>query len=192
MQARHVAAVAVVLLVAACGRQEPAGNNLSAASAGGNAGVAAGNATVANNTAAPPAAPQNLVLAGTGILPALAFGTGRAEAVATATAAFGAPTGTGESDECGEGPMQFVDFGDLQLAFQEGRLAGWSLDGNRPALRTAQGLAVGAPKSALGDAQIDRESTLGPEFAIEDVGGILDEREQRVEALWAGLVCQFR
>jgi hypothetical protein len=88
--------------------------------------------------------------------------------------------------------MDFVGFGDLQLGFQEGRLAGWSISGPQPALRTAGGLFVGAPRSALGDAEIDAESTLGPEFLVEEVGGLLDETGARIEALWAGAVCQFR
>ena len=88
--------------------------------------------------------------------------------------------------------MDFVSFGDLQLAFQDGRLAGWSLGGARPALRTAEGLTVGSPRSALGEAEIDEESTLGPEFELAGIGGILDQQGRTVEALWAGSTCQFR
>ena len=131
-------------------------------------------------------------LAGDGLEPGLSFGLAQAEAVAAATAAFGAPTGEEHNDECGEGPMDFVNFRDLSLGFQDGRLAGWSLDGPMPSLRTAAGLAIGAPRSALGDAAIDRESTLGPEFSVDGVGGLFDDRERAVVALWAGRVCQFR
>ena len=88
--------------------------------------------------------------------------------------------------------MDFVHFGGLSLGFQEGRFAGWSVSERHPSLRTASGLAIGAPRSVLGDTEIDRDSTLGPEFSIADVGGILDEREREVIALWAGLPCQFR
>ncbi len=130
-------------------------------------------------------------LAGSGLGPGLAFGMAQDEAVAAATAALGAPTGRGHNDECGEGPMDFVSFGDLQLAFQRGRLAGWSLGGTRPRLRTAGGLTIGSPRAALGGAEIE-PSSLGPEFRVDGVGGILDQQGRSVEALWAGSTCQFR
>ena len=87
--------------------------------------------------------------------------------------------------------MDFVSFGDLQLGFQQGKFAGWSLSGTKPALRTAGGLTVGAPRSALGDAPVDEQSSIGPEFDIGGVGGFLDD-QNRVMSLWAGYPCQFR
>ena len=159
----------------------------------------------AGNAAAPPAAdaaagaPDDqrdaarlYTLAGDGLGPGLAFGMAQDEAVAAAMQAFGAPTGRGHNDECGEGPMDFVSFGDLQLAFQDDRLAGWSLSGASPPLRTAGGLTVASPRETLGEAEIDEESTLGPEFEVDGVGGILDQQGRSVEALWAGSTCQFR
>lgn len=149
------------------------------------------------NTAAPanataPAAAPVPVLGSRGLGPGLVFGTARAEAVAAATAAFGAPSGSEHNEECGEGPMDFVSFGGLQLGFQEGRLAGWSMSGAQPPLRTARGIGIGSLRSDLGSVAVDEQSSLGPEFEIEGVGGILDESGARVEALWAGLPCQFR
>jgi hypothetical protein len=88
--------------------------------------------------------------------------------------------------------MDFVSFRGLQLGFQEGRLVGWSLSEAQPALRSARGLAIGAPRSALGGAEVDEESSLGPEFEVDGVGGILDQHGARIEALWAGMTCQFR
>ena len=88
--------------------------------------------------------------------------------------------------------MDFVSFDGLQLGFHEGRFVGWSMSEARPALRTAAGLAVGSPRSAVGSAPIDATSSLGPEFEVGGVGGILDREGRRVEALWAGLTCQFR
>ena len=183
-------AAAVLILVACGGPDDTAGNKASAA--------AAPNAKVArpSGTGAAPARPEGgalvRTLTGNGLDPGLPFGMPRVDAVAAATAAFGEPTGTEHNDECGEGPMDFVSFGGLQLGFQDGRLAGWSLSESHPSLRTAEGLAIGAPRSVLGEARIDEESTLGPEFDVNGVGGLLDENGRTVIALWAGLTCQFR
>ena len=149
-------------------------------------------ANTATKAAAPAPAAATYTLAGNGLLPGLAFGTPRDRAVEAARAAFGPPTGREHNDECGEGPMDFVSFGHLQLGFQEGRLVGWSIDDPQPDLRTAGGLHVGAPRSALGSIEVDEESSLGAEFFVDDVGGILDEQGARILALWAGAVCQFR
>ena len=176
--------------LAACTGESTAPSNIVAAEAGPLANIITPAAN-ASTEARAPAAP-GYILAGNGLAPNLTFGTARAEAVDAARAAFGTPTGQEHNDECGEGPMDFVRFGGLHLSFQEGRLVGWSLSGSQPALRTAAGLAIGAPRSVLGGAEIDTESTLGPEFSVNDVGGILDESGSRIEALWAGSVCQFR
>jgi hypothetical protein len=193
MRRAATASCAILLLLSACGSEEKAPANKAAAAEPAANAVAepASNAAAPANVAAPAAA-AGYVLAGRGLEPGLAFGMARDEAVAAATAAFGAPTRTEHNDECGEGRMDFVSFGGLQLGFQEGRLAGWSLSGAQPALRTARGVGIGSSRSALGGAEIDEESSLGPEFEIDGVGGILDQSGARVEALWAGLPCQFR
>ncbi|MEA3016321.1 MAG: hypothetical protein QOI38_1043 [Sphingomonadales bacterium] len=192
-KAASASCAALLLLTAACGRDENAPANKAAAAEPAAKGVAepAANAAVPADAAAPAATPS-FALAGRGLGPGLAFGTTRDEAVAAATAAFGAPTRSEHNDECGEGPMDFVSFRGLQLGFQDGRLAGWSLSEAQPVLRTARGVGIGSPRSALGAAEIDEESSLGPEFEIDGVGGILDRSGARVEALWAGLPCQFR
>ena len=183
--------LAAVLALAACGRDETAqADNQAAAMPAANAAAPAPNAST-EAAAAAPAAPV-YTLAGNGLLPGLAFGMPRNEAVQAARAAFGTPTGREHNEECGEGPMDFISFRGLQLGFNEGRLTGWSLSGSDPVLRSARGLAIGAPRSVLGEAEIDRESTLGLEFFVDDIGGLLDERGERIEALWAGDVCQFR
>ena len=181
---------AVGLLLAGCGDggDAPAAP-ANAAEAPANATAPAGN-VAAEAHAAQPAAPT-LSLAGNGLLPGLTFGMPRAAAVEAARAAFGAPTGEEHADECGGGPMDLVSFHDLQLVIEDGRFTGWMLGGAQPALRSAGGLAIGAPRSVLGNAEVDEESGLGPEFSVDDVGGILDQTGTRIEALWAGSVCQF-
>lgn len=185
--------VAAALTLGACGgeTQAPAGNSAAPEPAAKADNAVAPPANAAAATAAAPAAPA-YTLAGNGLPPGLTFGMPRAAAVEAARAAFGTPTGREQNDECGEGPMDFISFRGLQLGFREGRLTGWSLSGAEPALRSARGLAIGAPRSVLGGAEIDRDSTLGPEFFVDEIGGLLDESESRIEALWAGEPCQFR
>ena len=187
-----LAVASVTLLVAGCGNggREAPGNAAAATAAPTEARPVSSEPSAPPEAKAPAAGPT-LILAGNGLEPGLTFGMPQAQAVAAATAAFGAPTGRDHNEECGEGPMDFVNFGDLSLSFQEGRLVGWSLSGPRPALRTARGLAIGAPRSALGDSAVERD-TLGPEFSVDEVGGVLDEEERAIIALWAGYVCQFR
>jgi hypothetical protein len=190
---RIVPILAAGMLLAACGGEaDPAPDVAGPAAPPGDRGAAPAQAEAANESAPQGSAAIVHILAGEGLEPGIAFGMARAEAVAAARAAFGTPTHTGRNDECGEGPMDFVSFGDLQLAFQDDRLAGWSLSGASPPLRTAGGLTVGSPRDALGEAEIDEESTLGPEFEVDGVGGILDRQGRAVEALWAGYTCQFR
>ena len=179
------------LLLGGCGSSgvAPAAPANVAAPAAANATVPVENVAAEANSAQP--AGPTLSLAGNGLLPGLTFGMPRAAAVEAARAAFGAPTGEEHADECGGGPMDLVSFHDLQLVIEDGRFTGWMLGGAQPALRTAGGLAIGAPRSVLGNAEIDEESGLGPEFSVDDVGGILDQTGTRIEALWAGSVCQF-
>ena len=178
--------------VAGCGQGGPpakqevvSGQNTAAAAA------PAPNAPAPPAASAPAAAPVETLTA-KGIAPGLDFDMAQAPAVAAAVKAFGAPTGREHNNECGQGPMDFVNFHDLSLEFDGGKFVGWSLGGAKPALHTAGGLAVGAPRKALGGAQVDEQGTLGPEFEVNGVGGILDEKGARIAALWAGSVCQFR
>ena len=198
--------IAGAILLSGCGSDaDPsagqASPNASAAAPGSAVNLASAAAPEGATSAA--SAPLSYTLAGTGLAPGLSFGMGQDEVVKAASAALGAPTQREHNDECGEGPMDFVTFQGLQLAFQDGRLAGWTLGATPPALRTAEGLTIGSPRAALGDAavepstlgpefEIDEESTLGPEFEVDGVGGILDGQGRAVEALWAGSTCQFR
>ena len=179
-----------LLCLAACGATEGPAANASASSENGAA--AADDPAATEAVAAKPVSTPAPVLAADGIEPNIRFGMKREEAVAAAAAAFGTPGKPQHNDECGEGPMDFVPFGGLQLAFQDGKLAGWALSDSKPALRTKSGLTVGSPRSALGGLEIDEESSLGPEFEDKGVGGVLDEKGETVIALWAGDTCQFR
>jgi hypothetical protein len=179
-----------MLILAGCDGRGASGPDNQAAAA---ANQVSASAEAEGAAPAPaPAAERLYLLAADGIEPGIRFGMKQGDAVAAATAAFG-PGGKAEhNDECGEGPMDFVSFGGLQLGFQDGKLAGWSLGGTEPALRTKGGVTIGSPRSALGGLALDEESTLGPEFDADGVGGILDENGAKVVALWAGYPCQFR
>lgn len=179
------------LALAACGRQDAGSRESGSPTTAARHDVPQASAP-ASPAARPAEAAPAPTLSGNGLGPGLAFGVKQAQAVAAAAKAFGAPTGKEHNGECGEAPRDFVSFHDLQLAFQDGRFVGWSLGGATPKLRSAGGLAIGAPRAVLGGAQVDEEGSLGPEFEVDGVGGILDAKGARVEALWAGAVCQFR
>jgi hypothetical protein len=137
------------------------------------------------------------LLAASGTATSLAFGAPQADVlVAVTTAVGGATPGVTTNSECGEGPVQFAEFSNgLNLAFQDGKFAGWFLDA--AGLTTADGIGVGKSRAELDAArtvEIDRESTLGIEFQAGDVGGFLtaDGAAGTVESLYAGTTCFFR
>lgn len=187
-------AYCALIVLAGCGATDDAGSNAVGLTSADNrtAAVADAEPAAQNGTGPAPAEERVFTLAADGIEPGIRFGMKQPDAIAAAAAAFGPAGKTEHNDECGEGPMDFTSFGGLQLGFQEGKLVGWSLSEAKPALRTKSGLAIGSPRSALGGLEIDEESTLGPEFDEKGVGGILDEKGEKVLALWAGYPCQFR
>ena len=174
---------APLLLLGACDSGDPKGNGSAAAVAEQQ------HAAESSRDELGPAPVLNL--AADGLEPGLPFGTPKAAAIATASKTFGLPTDETRVEECGAGPMDFVRFHGLSLAFQHGRFAGWSLSEKFPSVATSGGLTVRAPRSVLGGAAVER-STLGPEFELGGIGGLLDEKEREVVALWAGLTCHFR
>jgi len=129
----------------------------------------------------------------------LAFGTPRPLTVTGATAALGKPTDTGRNAECGEGAMDFVEFGGLTLWFQQDQFVGWFLDGATPKLTTATGAGIGSTRKQVADALAISDvpdSSLGREFTTEngDFSGLLDGAGDgaKVTALWSGQACIFR
>jgi len=181
--------LAAGLALAGCGEGEaPANQEAATAAPAANTAAPTGNEAAAAKQPRPAAA--SYALAGNGLAPGLVFGLPQARAVELATAAFGAPTGR-EHVDCPAGPMDFVNFQDLQLIFEEGRFTGWSMNGPRPELRTAGGLSVGAPRSTLGDREISEDDGFGPGFSDGEISGVLDENETRIAGLSAGSICQF-
>ena len=183
-------AFSALILLSGCGAADGGESNVTDSGSAGNQAVAT--PTVGEAVTPAPARSPVHTLTADGIEPGITLGMKQADAVAAASGAFGPAGKTEHNDECGEGPMDFTSFGDLQLAFQDGKLAGWSLSGTKPDLRTKSGLTVGSARSALEGVDIDEGSSLGPEFDADGVGGVLDENGAKVVALWAGDTCQFR
>ena len=126
--------------------------------------------------------------------------TGRAQAVALAIAALGAPAAQGSHGDCGQGAViGYAKFrGGFELSFVKGRLSGWTADRASP--RTSRGIGVGATLAALRKAYSDIETDpgdeanggLGPSFQREGgPNGWLDgvKPGSKVTGLFAGATC---
>lgn len=126
------------------------------------------------------------------------FGSARVEVDAALAKAFGAPPEQSSNAECGAGPMEFSQFGPLQVGYQDGKLAGWFLkqgqgvvtsDGVQPGTTTLDAL-----KSERQVQQID--TTLEGEFqyTTADFGTITGfaAPDGAITGLAAGVTCFFR
>ncbi|MDG5751031.1 hypothetical protein P8R33_07940 [Qipengyuania sp. XHP0211] len=128
----------------------------------------------------------------------LRFGATREEVDVMAAQAFGSQGEESSNEECGAGPMDFSQYGPLQLAFLDGKFAGWFLregdavatsDGVRPGVSTLDALK--------GERQVQElDTTLEGEFqyTTADYGtitGFADEAGN-IDALQAGVSCFFR
>ena len=92
-----------------------------------------------------------LVDAATGSTRPLPFGMPEADVVRVVSARTAQPAEASRNEECGAGPLAFSTWPNgLQLAFQDGRFAGWSL-GERasPALTTMSGVGIGTLRADL-------------------------------------------
>lgn len=125
------------------------------------------------------------------------FGTARGDVDPALAKAFGAEGEQGENFDCGAGPMQFSSYGPLQVAYQDGKLAGWYLragdrmatsDGVQPGTTTLEGLK--------GERQLRELDTSLPgefEYTTADYGTIGGFSEDGViTSLHAGMTCFFR
>jgi hypothetical protein len=133
----------------------------------------------------------------TGAARALPFEAPQATVVAAATASIGgAAPEQSTNDECGAGPIQFVEYANgLQLLFQDGKFGGWNL--REPGLTTVDGVGVGMTRAALVEdhtIEIIADSTLDGEFTMGEMGGFLSGAgpDATVSSLYAGLTCFFR
>lgn len=135
-----------------------------------------------------------LVDPATGSTRPLAFGTPQADILAAL--AFRGQPGTGTNAECGS--TTYANWPDgLNIVFDDGSFAGWSLDGRADgALTTMSGVGPGATRAALDDgynAEV-RRTTLGLEFTAGTLAGLLDGpgKAAKITNMWAGLTCIAR
>ena len=84
---------------------------------------------------------------------------------------------------------------------QDGRFVGWSVsrgaaDGSNVGLATMAGIGIGSARRELEAAYTAdiRKTTLGQEFGAGDIFGLLDGTgpSARINAMWAGEICNFR
>lgn len=150
--------------------------------------------------AAAPEAP--LVLAGNGLRLVesggsegrlLVFEAPMTETIEALTRALGGPPSErGTNEECGGGSQVYAEWkGKIRAWFAEGQFVGWDSEGD---LKTADGLAVGSPRTSIRNFQVE-QSSLGTEFADgSGLSGLLDSKspQAKVKGLWAGSTCVFR
>lgn len=146
--------------------------------------------------------PQGLrvVNATTGATRSLAFGMKEADLVAILTNLRGKPRSRGVNQECGAGPLGFASWPDgLTLQFNQGRFAGWNVDGRSKGankLTTIAGIGTGSTRTQLNKAYTVKvsQSSLGTEFLAGGFGGFLsgNRPSDRVTGLWGGTTCFFR
>jgi len=123
------------------------------------------------------------------------YAAGQAEVEASLASALGPLIERADNDECGAGPMTFVDFPQgLRVHFQDGKLVGWIVDESSDRTKVVGDVQVGAliseAEAADGFAML-AESTLEGEFSLGPaIGGFVDEKS--VTTLYAGTQCFFR
>lgn len=182
--------LALTSSLAACGNPEPAREEPSATTASSAASLAErfGDAKIVVNADG---------FGANGGEP-VRFGAKREEADATASKAYGEAGEQSSNGECGAGPMEFSQFGPLQLAYLDGKFAGWFLrDGD--GVVTSDGIKPGVTTmdALKGERQVQEiDTTLEGEFQYitADYGtitGFADE-SGKITALQAGVSCFFR
>ncbi|KTE40437.1 MULTISPECIES: hypothetical protein [unclassified Sphingopyxis] len=190
-----VAAAAILLLLGACSSPSSAPGTEPAQKTSQPAPVVP-DATPSKPSPPKPApavllSPGGLVAAGQ----LLRFGIPRAEIEDAIGAAQGAATERGSSSECGAGTVDYTRYKDgLQLTFQDGKFAGWTINAAASPLRTAKGIGIGSTRQELDAAFADltvEDSSLGLLFSSGDLTGLLDIDgiEGLVTDIWAGTVC---
>ncbi|MBX7499960.1 hypothetical protein K3181_00710 [Qipengyuania sp. YG27] len=182
---RKALLVALPLALAACGQSEPAPETTESAAPAGDPLAGVQVVVDADGLGAKGAEP-------------LRFGAPRDEVDGAIAKALGSSPETSRNEECGAGPMDFSQFGPLQLAYMDGALRGWFLrkgegvatsDGVRPGVTTLEGLKL--------ERQVRELDTTLPgefEYTTADYGTITGFAEDgnTVTALQAGVSCFSR
>lgn len=184
---RNSLLVALVTALAACGPSDPVPEADSGAGASEAArDLAAGAKIVVDaNGVGAKGAPMR-------------FGTARAAVDAALAKATGSAPESSSNQECGAGPMQFSQFGPLQVGYQDGKLAGWFL-GQGAAVATSDGIVPGtttldALKATHPVQQLDTTIEGEFQYTAADYGTITGfaEPDGTITGLAAGVTCVFR
>lgn len=182
--------LALPLALAACGQSESStpregSASTSAPTAGSAAAVGKAKIIVDANGVGTKGAP-------------LQFGAERTAVDAALAKAFGSQPQTSRNEECGAGPMDFSQYGPLQVGYQDGKLAGWFLRKGEGVV-TSDGVAPGVTTmESLGlERQVQKlDTTLEGEFqyTAADYGTITGfaEPDGTITGLAAGVTCFFR
>ena len=128
----------------------------------------------------------------------LRFGAAREEVDKAIEAAIGSAPERSSNDECGAGPMEFSQFGPLQIAYMDDEFRGWFLregegvatsDGVQPGTTTLDTLKRERQVREL-DTTLEGEF----EYTAADYGTITGFAEdgELVRGLQAGISCFFR
>lgn len=129
----------------------------------------------------------------------LAFGSPQSDVLSSLKRVRGDAV-EGTNQDCGAGPVQYAQWKDgLSLVFQNGRFAGWGVDGRaRSGIATADGIGIGTTRAELDDAigpPLDiRQTSLGTEFSAGQYHGVFDGAgaNARITDMWAGASCIAR
>ncbi|HEX9950639.1 MAG TPA: hypothetical protein VGB53_02640 [Rubricoccaceae bacterium] len=155
--------------------------------------------------------PRGLNVMGTeGVSTEVTLGTAEAEALAALTPLLGAPSESGEQNNCEveEGSLRYVTWADgltLNLS-SDGTVVGWQASGDNERIQTASGVQLGSPldmaRMADSTLAMEPESTLEHEFSLsgetdaegQGVGGFLsgDGPNATVRELYSGMNCYMR
>lgn len=199
-----LAGAAALALLAGC-TSEPASNVAAVSNSTTNTVTApapANSAVTATVEAAGPAlnlAPDELTL----VLPDGAarhanFGMDKDMVTTMVSSALGSPIEQARNEDCGAGALDYAAFREgLSLYFQDGKFAGWDLDGRENGkFATADGIGIGSTRKALeasGPVTVE-ESTIGQEFMLGEMSGLLSSAaaDGKVTNLWAGVTCIAR
>jgi len=127
------------------------------------------------------------------------FGMAKADAVKMISAALGSPIEEAVNQDCGAGALAYAAFRNgLSLYFEDGKFAGWDLDGRENGkFTTGNGIGIGTTRKELeasGSAVDVGETSIGNEFMMGGMSGLLSTAapDGKVTNLWAGTTCIAR